>query len=134
MKIPVKVSLLFDRDRGLEIAIECETSSTEFVEVTVAPENVCALMSRQVLIPGTANVRALDTVGKKMEVDKLEFELPSGTDYKNKKDVARSISLKVCPEGWKPDAYFGSHSSFFRKGDKEYASCTIRRYVDIESY
>ena len=72
----------------------------------------------------------LSKVGKEMEVGEHRFELPSDSyDREERLRVARDEAIATCPEGWKPDMYFGSRDSFYAKDGKNYARCTIRRWV-----
>lgn len=124
------------RDDAVHIEIEDGDAAVTFVEVAVSPEKFVAALGRLGHVPViSCEVRALDKIGTKMEVDKLEFQMPKSNAFElgdAKRLTARMLSLKSCPKGWTPDQSFSSRTSFFYKGGNEYARCTIRRWVDRE--
>ncbi len=138
MKINAKVTLLIggrsgsDNDKGATLEITDEDSSTAFFSCEISPENFCAALGRLSNVPCiTAEVHALDHVGKRMEHKDFEFPLPDKKtiSYHNNRDIAVSEALRLCPAGWKPDPFFSSQNSFFTKNGKPWAQCTIRRWV-----
>jgi hypothetical protein len=45
------------------------------------------------------------------------------------RDAASDSAWLACPEGWEPDLYFGSQSSFFRRDGEQWARTTAYRWV-----
>jgi hypothetical protein len=128
MIIKGNLTLLFNSD-GLHIEIADDGASLKFVDLKIAPEDVCKLLSRQAQISCNIEVKGLEKVGKKMEWKKLEFEIPKDTPYKEEDNVAKEYAYIHCPEGWTPETYFGSRDSYFTKDGKSYARCIIRRWI-----
>jgi len=130
MKIDSRVTILGDCD-GVTITIKDRTSNTDFVEVKLTPEQFCqAALGRLMITECEGRVRNLDHVGLKHENKSHEFEIPENLSYgEERKEIVRKLSIETCPEGWQPDNYFESQNSFFKKDGKEYARCTIRRWV-----
>ena len=127
-----KIDLLFDRDHGLQISVKDVNSNVTFLELKVSPEDVCALLSRQVMIPCYMTIAEIEKVGKYHRHKKFEFlidtELPSyDSGYR---EVVKQLAIEKCPDGWMPDLYFGSKDSFFKKDGQDYARCIIRQYID----
>ena len=129
MKINGKITLLASED-GVSIEIEDEASSCVIVKGFLTSEQFCQALGRLAHTKmKECAVYNLDIVGKKMELDKLEFPL-SSDDYTNNRELAQKEVHKYCPEGWKPDISFSSQNSFFyTKDNKRYARTTIRRWV-----
>ena len=128
--IPVKVGLRFDRDKGMQLEIECKTSGISFLDLNVSAENVTALMSNSNGVSGDVILRGLDLVGLKHECKSFDFEFDmTDIDYSKRADMAYKAALSLCPDGWEPDNYFSSQSSFFKHDGVQFASCTIRRYI-----
>lgn len=114
---------------GTEIRITDEKSGVSFVQVKLNPEQPSRLFARQACVKCEVEVRNLELVGKQLENDMLEFEIPSGTTRYNGLEQIVKLSKDACPEGWTPDEYFGSQNSFFTKGGKSFARCAISRWV-----
>lgn len=114
--------ILHDREAGINFA-EVEMSAAQFSNAVVFNLGYCSC---------EIEVRGLDVIGKKMEVDKLVFEISNCGTYSERVDAARQIASHHCPDDWIPDECYGSQDSFFYKDDKLYAKTTIRRWVDIE--
>lgn len=75
--------------------------------------------------------RGLQNVGKRVERDKIEFEVYN--PYYKKDDPELIALAKVAtPEGWTCSTYFGSQDSFIKKDDKYYARTSISRWVEKE--
>lgn len=125
-----KISLRFDRDRGMTIELEDVNSRIEFLEIAVSKEDVAAVMSNLACVDCEFKLRAEELVGKYHHHKRFEFEMPDGATYDNRKQLAYDAAKRVCPEGWKPDNYFSSQDSFFTKNGKEFARCIIRCYTD----
>lgn len=122
------ITILFDRDRGCEIEVRDNEASIVFAKIKLDTEQVCSALSRLSNTPCEIEVIGLDKVGLKMENKFFVFEMPE-YNYSNRDEIAKEEIVKVCPEGWIPDKYFGSQDSFFTQDGKKYARCIIRRWV-----
>ena len=123
-----KVTILFNHE-GLTIALHDDMSSVTFATATLNTEQVCKAFSRLSHCDATIDVHALDKVGKVMEHKPLIFEMPKDVEYSERAKIAYDLALGAAPKGWTPDRYFGAQNSFFRKDGKDFARCTIRRWV-----
>jgi hypothetical protein len=132
MKINAKITMLFD-DGGLNLRLEDDDANVTFVELRLNPQQVCQVFSRLCYTSvESCEVFGLDKVGKKMENKKFEFVLPDDTVSYRDREIVKKIAEKICPEGWELDLYFDSQGSFFKRDGKQYARCTIRRWVEKE--
>ena len=125
MKIEGQISIRFDKS-GLTIEVYDKNSSITFLEASLNPEDSCAALGRLFMVPCVLDVKGLDKIGKKHENSTHEFEIP---DRRIDKEVLYKLAVESCPDGWKPDNYFNSQNSFFQKDGKQFARCTIRRWV-----
>lgn len=132
MKIDAKLTLLVSGD-VVRLEIHDDAASICFLEAEIDPVAFMSALGRLSGVPFTAEVRGLDCVGKKLEMDTLEFEMPGDSDYSDqRKAIAKKLATEKCPEGWKASDYFGSQNSFRSVGGKTIAKTTIRRWVAKE--
>lgn len=132
MKIDAQITILSSYDDSIKIKVYDKTSGTTFLDLTLTREQfINATMNRL----GNTEVESahlcnLDKVGKTMEMETLEFEMPDGSEFRDK-EVAASLVHEKCPDGWIPDTSFSSQNSFFTKmkSNGRYARTTIRRWV-----
>ena len=127
MELKGKMTLLCSKD-GVELEIEDDLSHAVILRATISTEQFCAMLGRLACVDIDIQIGELHKVGKKMEMDKLDFEMPKEYPYHNK-DAAIKLAKKLCPKGWEPDLYFNSQSSFTSKDNKVIAHTTIRRWV-----
>lgn len=123
------ITFLTDED-GATIEIHDRASSTMFCKIKLTASQLALMLSRRSHTPCDMETAGLERVGKKMIMDKLEFAMPESS-WNDRKEVAGREAIRQCPEGWKPDCYFGSKHSFFTKGAKEYATTIIRKWVEL---
>jgi hypothetical protein len=123
-----QITILANQD-AVEIEIRDADACITFARVRLTPEQFCKCLSRLAHVECKASVSDLDLVGKKHENKKLTFPMPLCTEWKNRKTVAYYEAVRVCPEGWEPDDFFGSQDSFFQKDGEQWASVTIRRWI-----
>lgn len=73
-----------------------------------------------------------ELVGKRMERDTMEVEVPDGI-YRGdeRKKAAEDAVLAALPDGWELFDSFSSQGSFFRRDGRQFARANIRRWVDI---
>jgi len=121
-----RITILFD-DEGLTIELRDNDSATTFAKARLNPKGAVQAMSRLGHTHCELEVFDLDKLGKKMEIDKLEFQMTT-KDYTKTRQVARELAIMVCPKGWEPDLSFNSQNSFFYKDDLYFARTTIRRW------
>lgn len=131
MNLEGKVTMLFDRDRGLTIEVRDQLSRTVLCKLTLDNEQAMSALAR---LAGTdcmidLNEDCFDKIGKKMLVDSMTFKMPEGS--RQGKEEAITEALNNCPEGWEPDLYFGSQDSFTFKDGEYYAKCTIRKWIHL---
>ena len=122
-----RISILADKG-GVKIELYDLTAGRTFAVISLTPEQFTQALSRLMYTECEIALHNLDIVGKTMKMDRLTFELPTGTDYKNRTDIAVKLAIEKCPEGWEPDLYFNSQESFFTKDDKNYARTVIRKW------
>ncbi len=132
IKVNVGVTILFSNE-GMTIQLEDRDSGITFCEVEATPEETTKILGRH----GMASVKdctvySPEKIGKVLEMDTLEFEMPEKCEYGDKVRVAKSIAKEKCPNGWIEDAYFNSQRSFFRKDGKDYARTLLRRWVEAK--
>jgi len=134
MKINAQITILASYDDSISMKVYDKTSGTTFLDMTLTREQfINATMNR---LGNTdvesAHVCNLDKIGKTMEMQTLEFEMPQGSEYHDK-ETAMEIAKEKCPDGWTPDLGFSSQNSFFTKvkmkSNSRYARTTIRRWV-----
>ena len=112
----------------ISIRIRDERAGIEFVELTLTLEQYAQAISGLSCVPCEVEVQGLENVGKRLEVDTLEFPLGSSEYGDKRKEVAAKLAAETCPAGWTPDLHFGSQNSFFQRDGETWARCTIRRW------
>ena len=129
MKIEASLSILFNNGI-IELTIRDENAKIRFVHLSLTPDQFCnAALGRLMNTQCEADVHNLDRVGLNHENSTHEFEIPKDFRYDTKKKNIIDLAKKTCPDGWTADAYFGSQNSYFTKDGKDYARCTIRRWI-----
>lgn len=124
-----QISIHADGD-SVVIVLTDSQARIDFATIELTPEAFTAALGRLSNVEcSSLELSGLDLVGLVHENQWFEFELPAHADYSNEKKLALAMVDEVCPEGWKADHYFDSQGSFFRKGEKRFARCTIRRWV-----
>jgi len=114
-------------ENGMIIELRDNDASVVFAKVEMNTKQLAQALSRLGYTTCKIEVQGLDKLGKKMEIDKLVFEIPD--DWYNEKELAMTLVKEKCPEGWTPDLYFNSQNSFFIKDGVRFARTTIRRWV-----
>lgn len=121
------------RGDGIEyviIEVECEKSGTRFLELRISHADMMKAIQRSGDQKCKIKCRGLHQVGKKMEHKQFEFPFDRRKiPFKELDEMASREAIRVCPEGWYPDLYFGSKNSFFTKDGTEWARTIIRRWV-----
>ncbi len=122
-----QITTSFERS-GLIIKLRDDTSSNDIAEIKISAKNLALAFSGLYGVECEAKIFNIDKINKKMEHKKFEFEIGKDSFF-NRKEIAIEKIKNTCPEGWIPDMYFSSQDSFFTKNEKDYARCTIRRWV-----
>lgn len=121
--------LIFIGSEGTTIEIEDREANTRFVKIELTVEQLSMALSSQSYVPCKIEVSGLDIVGKKHECESFEFEIPNNLASSKYEDELQKIAQSKLKDGWIAERYFSSQNSFFKKEDKQYARCTIRRYI-----
>jgi len=116
----------------ISIQLECKNSNVEFVEARISLEDFAKALTGQGDLPMTFQTRGLELVGKIREQKPLVFEMPEGSDYMDRKELAKKLAQNHCDEGWKADTYFGSQSSFKTDYKKNITTAHTRQYRFID--
>ena len=123
------ISIFINKDHT-NIELHDENAAVTFIRIELTPEQLSQALSRQSHTKCEMETCDLSVVGKKMEHKTIEFEIPMDCGYgEDRRKIAMEYAQKVCPEGWHSEDYFGSQNSFFFKDGKNYARCTIRRWI-----
>jgi hypothetical protein len=123
------ITFLVGRDRiSLEVH---DMVSREYVcKIEMNPEQLASALGRLGYTPvESCWVGDAEKFNKTMEIDRIEFPLPAGTDYRNRKQAAKAMAFNHCPNGWEPDLWFNSRNSFKTVDGTEWARTSIRRWV-----
>ena len=130
MKINGKITILLD-EKGMRIEVRDADSGIKFLIVGLTPKQATQAMGRLANTEcENCEVYNLDKVGKVLELKQHTFELVGDINYQSRDEVAYFFAKQTCPKGWEPDRYFRSQNSFFSENGRNYARCTIRRWVD----
>lgn len=129
MKIDGQISI-FVGEESTTIDIYDKDASTRFASIKLTPEQLSMALSRLSHTPCSIEVHGLDRVGKLHENKQFEFEIPENLRGSKYADELREIAQPQLTDGWIVSDLFQSQGSFFQKNGKQYARCTIRRWVD----
>jgi len=137
VEIPVTVSITrVYSNQGEEcigIAIRDDDARVRFLKIHMPLADFAQCVVGSMTTQCVGEVSQLDCVGKKLEINGLSFEMPSGVPHNQLREVAYKRALEEAPAGWVPDSYFGSQGSFYTGLDgKHMAQTNIRRWVDKE--
>jgi len=127
-KLKGKITILVGRE-DTTIEVVDANANTTFLKVILTPEELSMALSRQAYVPCEIEVAGLERVGKKHEHKNFEFEIPKELASSSKEKELQSLAQSQLTDGWIAEGYFSSQSSFFKKDYKQFARCTIRRYV-----
>ncbi len=118
-----------DGSKWIEIQVQDNNSVSRFLTLRLTYEDFAEMMTGLSYVKCLGEVHGLTKVGKVRETQTLVIEMPC---WGNDKELASQLAVQECPEGWTPDCYFGSQSSFYSKEGKYYASCRMVRWVDAK--
>lgn len=128
MKLQGKITMLINQDYTT-IQIEDPNAATTFCEVTLTPQQLSDILSRLACVNCELELHGLEKIGKKHECKSFEFEIEPNETDRNEAELLAFKANSLLSDGWVADAYFGSQNSFFKRDGKQYARCTIRRWV-----
>ena len=124
-----KITFLINVDYT-EIELYDSDSSTLFAKVKLTPKQLSAVLSRQEYAECEITVQNLNRLGKKHENKYFEFEIPEGAKTEELQKICLLTLGKSKMSEWKPDDYYTSQNSRFKKDGKHYARAIIRRWID----
>lgn len=125
-----KLSLLFDRDRGLSIEIE-DTSSHHTVSINLPAKDVAALLGRQVLMDCDVTwPEDLSKIGMRRENKSVEL-IKTWEDFKPSRDLIE----KVCEEqGYLVDGWeLWQDGTTTQQKKRGYHKVVLDRYVEVDN-
>lgn len=122
-----QITILVGRE-STTIELHDRKSNITFARVKLTPEQLSGALSRTARTECETEVFGLENVNKQMEMKDFTFEIPPELSSRST-EILKQIALRECPEGWVPDYYYGSKTSFFHKDGKKYARTTIRRWI-----
>jgi hypothetical protein len=128
MELKGKISILINREYT-DIEIEDDLANVTFLKVRLTPEQLSMVLSRLACVDCKLDVHGLEKVGKRHECKTFEFEI---TYSKSKQDLVLACNEALFLQGmhgWVSDNHFNSQNSFFKKDGRDWARCTIRRWV-----
>ena len=129
MKIKGDITMLVNSD-STSIEIRDRSANITFLRIELSPSDLSKMLSRLGHVPCELEINALDKIGKKHENKKFEFEVPEKVDrWRMNHNELEKHANSLLSDGWVSDGYFQSQDSFFSKDDKDWARCTIRRWV-----
>jgi uncharacterized protein YqgQ len=128
MKLKGQISILISADHTI-IEVSDKDASIQFLQIELTPEQLSRALSRQAYVECGLSLNKLDCIGKKHESKSFEFEISEDMANSSYSNELREIATKQLSEGWIPDRHFASQNTFFTKDGKQYARCTIRRWV-----
>jgi hypothetical protein len=130
MKLKNASISIFINESHTNIELHDGDAAVTFIKIKLTPEQLSQALGRLSHTECEMETYDLSVVGKKMEHKTIEFEIPMDCGYgEDRRKIAMEYAQKVCPKGWHSEDYFGSQGSFFSKDGKNYARCTIRRWV-----
>ena len=130
MKLKGKISMYVSGEHT-RIEIEDANGHIRFLEIVLTPEQFSRALGREAYVDCELEVRGLEKVGKQHEHKTFEFELPEGmSQYSRDDKELQKIAQSKLSDGWIADSYFSSQNTFFEVDGKEWARCSIRRWVD----
>jgi hypothetical protein len=124
-KLKGQITLISNKDGAILQLRDCN-STIGFLEIYIKPEDLCHLIGGQGRVDCDFDIYLDNRIGKKHENKKFEFEIESRDLFSHE---LKAIADSQLTDGWIADKYFSSQDSFFTKDGKQYARCTIRRWV-----
>jgi hypothetical protein len=118
---------------SIHISIVDEDAAVEFVEAELTLGQFALAITGLGRVECEVEVRGLDKVGKRLELDAIEFPLQMAAGYANsttRREHATARAKKLCHDGWIPDCSFSSQGSFFQRDCETWARCNVRRWVE----
>ena len=116
--------------RMISITVRDSDAGIEFLEIDISLESFAECITGLAYAECDIEFSGLENVGKQIERDTIEFEIPEYIYFGTRKEIAYKLAKETAPDGWIVSNYFGSQSSFFRKDGKDYARTSISRWVE----
>lgn len=132
-KLPFELSISRpvwgDGRKAISLRLTDVASGIQFFDGEVSLENFMEALTGLGNVPGEAELRGLDDVGKKFVSERRSALMPP----KMSRDEAKTYLLTHCQEpGWRIDTYLGSKSSFeyLYASDRYKVNYRVFKYVD----
>lgn len=111
-----KLTILIGEESS-RIEVVDSLSGIRFLSITLNPEQLSRLLSREGLVHVDMDIRGLDRIGKKLEQKTVTLELPSYLcGYYNRKNTNKLKEYVDAhlSDGWECRDYFGFKGAFGR--------------------
>lgn len=122
---------IFVNSTGTTINVYDKTSHLQIIEIELTPEQLSQALSRLSHTECTASVFDLDKINKTHEHKTMTFEIPKELSSRKHTEQLHEIALGKVEDGWCPDKYYGTQTSFSTSNGICYANVIVRRWVDI---
>lgn len=133
MKIENAAITILVSEEGTTIELRDRDAGICFAKVKLTPVQLSQALSRLSHTDCECEVFGLDKLGKTQEHELFVFEIPKElASSRNAKELVKLASEHLALSGrqdWITTDSFGSQNSFFAKDSKQYARCTIRRWI-----
>lgn len=120
-----------DGRKKINISIQDDCARIQFLDIEIDHDKFAQAITGLSSVECEMEFRGLENVGKVIEKQGIEFEVPD-CEWRDREKIASKLADEMAPEGWVASHYFGSQGSFFTKDGKSYARTTISRWVDKE--
>lgn len=128
MEINAQITILINRDYTT-IELFDKDASTTIVEIKLTPEQLSSALSRLSHTDCKAELHNIERAGKKHECKSFEFEISKSLRGSQHAEELSNLAQSHLSDGWLAESYFASQNSFFERDGKQYARCTIRRWI-----
>lgn len=134
MKVENATISIFINKELTEIEIHDQDASVTICRVTLTPDQLSACLSRMGYVKcESLEVCGLEKIGKKHQNLSFSFEIPEGTKQRDNNEQLNEMAIAALASEnmseWTPDKYYGGQQSFFKQDGKQFAQCTIRRWI-----
>ena len=119
-----------DGRKRVIITIEDYDASVTLVTVEVGLEEFASALTGLAYQPVELHLGPVERFGKKKVRSTMHIEIPSGTSFNERKEVAKRIAEeKAKAEGWEVVGSLESQGSFYRKDGKEMAEVPLAKWI-----
>jgi len=118
-----------DNRKVIRIELADKDAGIGFAVATLSLEDFMECITGLGRVPCDVTTRGLDKVGMVYEHQPFTFSIPNSS-VSDRVEVATKVAKELTPKGWTPTCYFASQNSFWSADGKDYARCTIERWVE----